>query len=475
MTNDLTQHGTGNIGVQSVTNSNVNITQILANSYDYKNLTNQLETHQKLFARTPEDETQERLKISQNIAQLEAQITQFKQDVLRLAEEFNRIEINTDRLRRAKEHFEKGEIAAARAVFDSEREQMADENDRLVKEKERYEKDVQPKLQHSSDEYYLWAFLERTAYDNPNWLNDTCGYFECSINALATEDNVFEYALFLQNHNRFDQAELWYKKYLTDFAQADESKRATTLNNLAALHQAKNEFAQAEAEYLEALEIDRQLAAVNPAAYLHDVATTLNNLANLHQAKNELVQAEAEYLKALAINRQLATVNPATYLPDVAMTLNNLAVLHQAKNELAMAEALEIYRQLAAVNPAAYLPYVATMLNNLANLHQAKNELVQAEAEYLKALEIYRKLAAVNPAAYLPDVAMTLINIAIYHLEPIPNRERSINYSLEAVMILLPIVEAVPFTQNYLQTALQMLQQGWGLSEEEIQQMLTEK
>ena len=60
----------------------------------------------------------------------------------RLAEEFNRIEINTDRLRRAKAHFEQGEIAAARAVFDSEREQMQDENNRLVREKDRYEKDV---------------------------------------------------------------------------------------------------------------------------------------------------------------------------------------------------------------------------------------------------------------------------------------------------------------------------------------------
>lgn len=336
MTNELSQHGSFNIGLQDI-RGDVNVTQILGKSAEYKDLTNQLETQQELFAYIPEDKTEKRLQISQEIARLTAIIEQFKQDVTRLAQEFNRIEINTDRLRRAKAHFEQGEIAAARAVFDSEREQMQDENDRLVKEKPRIEQFLQM-LKHSSDEFYLRALLERTAYENPNWLADTCEYFERSINAQATEDNVFGYALFLQNHNHFNQSEPWYQKYLDEFAAGDQSKRAMTLNNLA-------------------------------------------------------------------------------------------------------------------------------------NLHSAKNELAQAEAEYVEALAIYRELAAVNPAAYLPNVAATLINVAIYHLHSAPNRERSINYALEAVLILLPIVENVPYTQNYLQTVVNVWQ-GWGLSMEDIQRML---
>ena len=120
-----------------------------------------------------------------------------------------------------------------------------------------------------------------------------------------------------------------------------------------------------------------------------------------------------------------------------------------------------------AYNPSAYLPDVATTLNNLANLHSNKNELAEAEAEYAEALEIRRKLAAVNPSAYLPNVATTLINVAIYHLQSAPDREHSIKCAMEAVMILLPIVEAVPYTQKHLQTALSVLQ-SWGLSEEDI-------
>ena len=339
MTNNLSQPGSNNFAWQDIHDANFNI--YLGKTLEYKELTNQLETQTELFTFLPEAETEKRLRVSQKIEELHAQILQFKQNVLQLAAEFDRIEINTDRLRRARVHFEQGEIAAARAVFDSEREQMQDENDALVKQKVRYEKDVVPQLKQSSEEYYLRALLERTAYNNPNWLEDTCNYFERSINVFATEDNVFQCALFLQNHHRFNQSESFYQKYLEEFVGGDQSKRAMTLNNLA-------------------------------------------------------------------------------------------------------------------------------------NLHRAKNELTKAEAEYVEALAIRRELAAVNPAAYLPDVAMTLINVAIYHVQSAPNRERSIRYALEALTILLPIVEDVPYTQNYLQSAMRVLQQGWDLSAEDIQQMLME-
>lgn len=194
MTDQFAQAGSFNIGVQNVQNSTVNITQILGNSVDYKNLLSRLAEKHELFTYVPEDQTEKRLKISQDITQLESQIEQRKKDVLHLAEEFNRIEINTERLRRAKEHFDKGEFAEARAVFDSERVQMQEENIRLLEEKKRYEQDTLPKLKHNSDEFYLRALLERTDYDNPNWLDDTCDYFERSIKAFATEENVFTYA-----------------------------------------------------------------------------------------------------------------------------------------------------------------------------------------------------------------------------------------------------------------------------------------
>ncbi len=573
MTNELRQSGVGNIGLQDVRDSTVNITQIPAKYEEYEELLNDLETQRDLLTYLPKDQIEKRLRTSQKVVELETRIEQFKKVVLQLAEGFSCIEINTDRLRRAKAHFDKGEIAAARAVFDSEHEQMQSENNRLVREKERYEKDTLSQLKHNADEYYLRALLERTAYDNPHWLEGTCEYFEHSINAQATEDNVFHYALFLQNHNRFQQAEAYYQKYLVEFVGDDDLKRAKTLNNLAASLRSQDKLAEAETKYTEALDIYRKLASFNPDANLPNVATTLNNFGVLLYTNNKLAKAKTrltealeirrklaaaavnqylphvadtlnnlattnialdkldeaadnyaealkiyqarvadnlfvylpnvavilnnqaallykkcnlteavvKYADSLEIRRELASNNPAAYLPTVATTLNNLAVIHTEMNKLdelakakdEYAEALTINRHLASITPSTYLPSVAATLNNLALLHNKINEPAKAKDKFVEALDIYRQLAVVNPSAYLPDVAMTLINLAAHHYQSEPNKQLSVSYSLEAITLIQPIVEAVPYTQSYLNSAIELLQQGWGLSQGENIKMLT--
>ena len=82
--------------------------------------------------------------------------------------------------------------------------------------------------------------------------------------------------------------------------------------------------------------------------------------------------------------RDLAKVNPEAYLPDVAMTLNNLACLqsdlHQYDNaEENYAEALEFYRDLAKVNPEAYRMHYAIVLGCMPYMYILKREFVKAE------------------------------------------------------------------------------------------------
>ncbi|MEO0396187.1 MAG: tetratricopeptide repeat protein, partial [Cyanobacteria bacterium P01_A01_bin.137] len=142
----------------------------------------------------------------------------------------------------------------------------------------------------------------------------------------------------------------------------------------------------------EALQVYRTLAEENPRTYLPNVAMTLNNLANLQKAKNEYGAAEANYTEALTVYRTLAEENPRTYLPNVAMTLNNLAVLQSEKNEYGAAEAnyteaLQLRRTLAEENPRTYLPNVATTLINLSIFYlQAKPDSQKSVAMALDAL-----------------------------------------------------------------------------------------
>jgi tetratricopeptide (TPR) repeat protein len=123
--------------------------------------------------------------------------------------------------------------------------------------------------------------------------------------------------------------------------------------------------------FLHPLEIFDNLAKTNPNVYLPDVATTLNNLAMLHQTQDNYEDALKEFEKALKIRRKLAKTNPNVYLPDLASVLNNLGVLHQDQGNFKDAlkkykESTNLYEDLATSDYQTYLPYLAGNYGNLA-------------------------------------------------------------------------------------------------------------
>ncbi len=102
-------------------------------------------------------------------------------------------------------------------------------------------------------------------------------------------------------------------------------------------------------------------------------------------------------------------------------------------------------------------------------------ESERASSEYKEALEIRRNLYGQMPNVYTPDLANTLINLAIFYKQFIINREKSIEYVIEALILLRPIVEVIPFTQSYMQRAIQVLR-NWGLNDDkEIERLIEEK
>ncbi|HEX8735280.1 MAG TPA: tetratricopeptide repeat protein [Pyrinomonadaceae bacterium] len=532
MSNEITLTGFGGIALQDI-GPKIQITQILGRSYEYNEMLDQLKTLEEFFALTPEDNTEKRLQLSAKINALKDRIEQFKKDVLQLAQAFqnieietNNVEINTSRLQRAKAYFEKGEFGQARAVFEMELEEMQDNQKRLLKEREKFEKETLPKLKHNSEEFYILALSTQSDYTNPNRFADTCRYFELSIESEATRENLFKYAFFLQEHNQFPKADNYYNLYLNQFAdELSSEEKARTLHNLANLHRNQNEYEKASKEYKEALKIYRSLANDNSPVRLSDVATTLHNLAILHRNQNEPEKALKECEEALKIYRKLAEDNPQTYLYYVGRTLNNLAASHYKQKEYEKAskeleEALTIRRNLAKANPQVHLFYVAATLNNLAGVHWHQKKYKKALKEFEEALEIRRNLAKDNPQTYLPEVAMalnnlavvrqnqkeyekaskelgealqiyrnlyeqmpnvytphlanTLINLSLFHQESLQEREKSLEYVTEAIMLLQPIIEAVPFTREYMQDALTVLR-NWNLSDEEIERLIKEK
>ena len=315
------------------------------------------------------------------------------------------------------------------------------------------------KLYHLVEDYYLQALEE--CRERAKAFPFYKGHVATTLNNLAVlHDDL----------NQFSAAEKEYnealdirRKLAKDNPNAYLPDVAMTLNNLAALHCNLNHFEAAEDEYKEALETYRKLAKDNPNAYLPYVAGTLNNLAVLHRNLNKYPAAEIEYKEALETYRKLAKDNPDAYLPDVAMTLNNLAVLHYNLSQYPAAEkeykeALETYRELAKDNPDAYLPNVANTLNNLAVLHENLNQYLAAEEEYKEALDIRRKLAKVNPDAYLGDVADTLYNMALLMMKDGQRKEEAKQACQESLDLYTAMAKKAPQRFNqYVDKAQRLL------------------
>ena len=113
---------------------------------------------------------------------------------------------------------------------------------------------------------------------------------------------------------------------------AADPRLSTSLNNLAALYDAKGKYRDAEPLYRRSLALAEQaLGPENP-----NVATALNNLAELYRTQGRNGEAEPLYVRALAIREKVL----GTEHPDVAQSLNNLGVLYDSQGKYEDAEKL---------------------------------------------------------------------------------------------------------------------------------------
>ncbi len=145
---------------------------------------------------------------------------------------------------------------------------------------------------------------------------------------------------------------------------------AITPNNRDDLDTEQKRMDEARRHFERAIEMRRQLATQNPAAYLPDMANTLNHLGNLNRLQGKTDDARKHSEEALKIHLQLSQQNQEPFPPDLAQTLNNLGSLEKNTMQIDAADrhfkaALKIYREMAQQDPDDYLPKVAEILNNL--------------------------------------------------------------------------------------------------------------
>lgn len=232
-----------------------------------------------------------------------------KQYVIQSARKLQQTEVNTERFKRAREYFEKGEFKLANEVLDEQK--LSEEQAALLKEKEKEESDKSDKkLQDNAAEFIFKAKLTAMDYSlKTERIPQAEALFEKALISERSASNLFEFGLFLQENNQFSKANKVYQ---------------------------------------EALALYRGLAEQNRTVYLPDVAMTLNNLATLVSDDSSRRQEAEEYCQeAIAIYRTLVQQSPSQYSPDLARILIVTSFLklelkeyEQAKQLLEEAESL---------------------------------------------------------------------------------------------------------------------------------------
>jgi tetratricopeptide (TPR) repeat protein len=182
----------------------------------------------------------------------------------------------------------------------------------------------------------------------------------------------------------------------------DDAAIVQSLNNLAGLYQAMEDYVHAvplfqhivvglyeQGRYQEALPVAQHAHELSQH-HLHDdaaIVQSLNNLAGLYQAMEDYAQAVPLFQQALAIRR---TALGDQHL-DVANSLDNLGLLYRAMRDYVRAEPL--FQHALAIRCTVFgeeHPNVAQSFNNLAGLYRAMSDYKRAESHYEQALAIYR-------------------------------------------------------------------------------------
>lgn len=185
--------------------------------------------------------------------------TRFRDDVIRLAETFSKIELNSRRLFLADSLFKEGKIREAETLLNYK--EMKEEGDALLAKKERLDK----LLRIKADEFALKAHLKARDYADPLRYDSAVFYFEQSLHYNTSLVNLWSFAALLYKDKKSDLAIRYYEKALG--LARSESEEADLILNLGTVYGDVDSIPKAEEMYLRSYKIRERLAKKDPVQF----------------------------------------------------------------------------------------------------------------------------------------------------------------------------------------------------------------
>ena len=443
-------------------------------STDYQAL---LKTRDRLlrFIKLAQGE-EERTELQRELTETDQRIVDFERDTIALAEQFSAITVDSDRLRLARDHFERGAFAKARTILEAE--SLVTELDALLERGDRLQRQRQANqrlLRTKADEFLILALLTAQQVDADDWYAAAVDAFERSLRADRNPDNVSAYATFLQQHRDFTAARRLFVELLATLrgregtaGREHDHAIAYTLSNLGLAHYNNGDLEAAEANLLEAaallgeahgstdrhaLELGCQTQQRLSQLYLtmlrfgpaehHALAAlacvdrliaeghganrprksfTLNTLGTIYRKKYQYREAREVHEAALLIDRSLYADRPQDYTDNLIHSLTVLGVIVMEEGDLQgghdhLREALNLLTPLHEHNPRRYSPTMYSVLKNLGIVFNRGRQPETAEKYYLQSLQLAESMARQQPKAFDQDVAGSLTSLAALYTD----------------------------------------------------------
>ena len=335
---------------------------------------------------------------------------------------------HSERIRKARELFEKGDAVGADEILNIE-EMKCD----LELKSKQFEQD-RLNLEQGIDEFRLKANIVMANTFKPvaDRFAEACDAYESALGIAkiihyekeGTVNILHAYASLLENYHKIEDAlsklflasDICVELACTNKDDYSWHNVACLYNHIANLQITRGKEKEAIDYYNKAIVALEKTNGGNPIDYLSFLATIHHNHAILQTNLENYTEAEKEFKVVLGIYDILSTENSGLYLEDRAETIGELAVLHRIQGRYSDAEKeylqrLDIYNSLARNYPEKYLRQLGGTHNNLAVLYIAQENFQEAEKELNEALIIRKHLADDNPDVYNPDYAETLNNL----------------------------------------------------------------
>jgi len=235
-------------------------------------------------------------------------------------------------------------------------------------------------------------------------------------------------------------------------SEADLAYYAMVLHNIANQWIDKSEFSNAEECYKTVLKIRKELAEKDPNKYLYQVAETANNLGLVKKYQEDYKIARDYLQEAQEIIEDLAKNVDTNYNLDLALTNRNIALLESKDQIKTKDEVEELY--LKALDAFNKLPkpikeinkakaFIVGFYNNLGSFQVNNDEFSIANTSFKKSLKIAKELAEQNPSRYLPEVASAHHNIGNNFAETGDYTEAEKHFK-KALDILKNFIDLIP-------------------------------